>query len=76
MNEAGRYGDPEKRACWRPLLEMGVAELAGGSDEMGERGGIEKDFWVPSLVGSFSTVPVLGVWEGWGTAWTHRDCVT
>ena len=57
-------------------LEMGVAELAGGSDEMGERGGIEKDFWVPSLVGSFSTVPVLGVWEGWGTAWTHRDCVT
>lgn len=42
---------------------------------MGERGGIE-DFWVPSLVGNFSTVPVLGVWAGWATAWTHRDCVT
>ena len=52
-----------------------MTELAGGSDEMGERGGIE-DFWVPSLVGNFSTVPVLGVWAGWATAWTHRDCVT
>lgn len=53
-----------------------MSELAGGSDEMGERGGIEEDFQVPSLVGSFSTVPVLGVWAAWGTAWTHRDSVT
>lgn len=76
MNEPGGHGDPEKRAFWRCLLEVGVSELAGGSDEMGERGGTEEHFQVPSLVGSFSTVPVLGVWAAWGTAWTHRDSVT
>lgn len=64
-----------KRAYLEPLLEVGSDRTAGGSDEMGERGGIE-DFWVPSLVGNFSTVPDPGVWAGWATAWTHRDCVT
>lgn len=58
------------------LLKVGVTELAVGSDEMGERGGIEEDFWVPSLVGSFSTVLVLGAWAAWGTAWTPRDSVS